>query len=101
MANKYLKDLHSNYYRYKQQCGIGIYIILAGIFFIIANAIWNLGDSKILQGVVLGGGIVFWGINWDRYTSVKNELNRYCREHFGKDYSQSIPDVIKKENSDD
>ncbi|HGE8449122.1 TPA: hypothetical protein ACGD74_002718 [Serratia marcescens] len=97
MANEYLKGIHSKYYEYQQKKKIGMGISIAGVLLIISGVLWYPMESKVVQGVILGGGLVYWVMYWEKFNAIKKELDMYCREHFGKDYLQSITEVINEE----
>lgn len=89
-----LEELEKKYYQSENNTKIGLYIIGVGLVAVIVNALGWVYDTQIMQGVVLGGGFVFWGVNFDKKQKVKKELDSICFLKYGKNYKESIPAIL-------
>lgn len=94
MDTDVIESLEKKYYQSESNAKIGLYIIGVGIIAVIANVLGWVYDTQIMQGIVLGGGFVFWGVNVDKKHRVKRELDSICFLRFAKDYKNSLPEIL-------
>ncbi|EOZ7625881.1 hypothetical protein AB5R26_004099 [Enterobacter mori] len=89
-------EIEKSYYEHKRNATIGIYIILVGVIIIIAN-IWGWShETQIMQGIILVGGLVYWGVSFDKYTKMRNQLDIICIKRYGKDYKNSLSEIVSE-----
>lgn len=95
-GHRKIVELEKSYYEHKRNATIGIYIILVGVIIIIVNVLGWSHETQIMQGMILGGGLVYWGISFDKYTKLHNQLNIICIQRYGKDYKNSLSEIVSE-----
>ena len=91
-----IEELEKSYYQSESNAKIGLYIICVGVVAVIANILGWVHDTQIMQGVVLGGGFVFWGIHADKKQKIKKELDSICFLKYGKSHKDSVPEILNE-----
>lgn len=94
MSDEKIKNLHNEYYEYQQKNRVGMYITLVGVAFLLAKIFWHISDSEYLIGIVIGGGGIYWVINYDKFSSVRSQLNQICMDRYGKSYLESMVEIV-------
>lgn len=94
MSDEKIKMLHDEYYDYEQKKRVGMYITLAGIVLLLAKFFSHISDSEYLIGIVIGGGGIYWGINFEKFSAVKKQLDQICNERYGKPYLESLVEIV-------
>ncbi|HAF6029068.1 TPA: hypothetical protein G8K98_003450 [Salmonella enterica] len=89
-------EIEKSYYEHKRNATIGVYIILVGAIIIVANVMGWSHETQIMQGIVLGGGLVYWGMNFDKYTKMRKQLDTICIQRYGKEYKNSLSDIVSE-----
>ncbi|WP_196723572.1 hypothetical protein [Providencia rettgeri] len=95
--NKSIRKIESEKESAIMHCRIGIYISIAGFLLIFANYMFDSDNSPILAGIIIGGGVVFWGINHDKVSNIKRELDNICYKKYGKNHKYSWNDIMDDE----
>lgn len=87
-------EIEKSYYEHKRNAKIGIYIILVGVVIIVANIFGWSYETKIMQGIVLGGGLVYCGMHFDKYSKLHKHLDIICLQRYGKGYDNSLSEIV-------
>lgn len=94
MSIERILELEKELYDARSSMNIGLYILFAGVVLVVINALGWSYDTKIMQGVVIGAGLVFSGVHYEKYQKAKKELNRICQIKYNKIYFESLADII-------
>ncbi|WP_159241513.1 hypothetical protein [Proteus mirabilis] len=76
---------------------IGLYIFFAGIVLLISKYIWGTDVSYALAGGIAGGGLVYWGMNYDKVSKLKRKLDELCYKKYNKPHKDSWNDIADDE----
>ncbi|MDM3455738.1 hypothetical protein [Citrobacter sp. Cb028] len=87
-------ELQGRYYENKRSATIGLYIIFVGVILIVVNILGWSHETQIIQGVVLGGGIVYWWMHFDKYTKLHKQLDILCLQRYRKGYDSSLAEIV-------
>lgn len=93
MNNDQLLDFEREYDNAKTNAKMGMYIAGAGVLLLLAKFIWGTDVSNTLAGVIVGGGLVFWGVCHDKAGKVKRKMDEICHLKYGKSHQQAYMDI--------
>lgn len=93
MSNDKLLDLEREHDNAKTNAKIGICIAGAGVLLLFAKLIWGTDVSNTLSGIIIGGGLVFCGVCYDKYGKVRRKMDEMCYLKYGKSHQQAYMDI--------
>ncbi|WGL96491.1 hypothetical protein [Arsenophonus nasoniae] len=76
---------------------MGLYIFFTGLMLIAARYIWGTDISPSLAGAIAGGGLVYWGVNYDKVGKLNRKLDDLCYRKYGKSYKDAYKDIAEDE----
>lgn len=97
MNKEQFNELETDYSSAQSNKNWGACIFAAAVLAMIANISWGWSDSPVFVGIVIGGGLVFWAINYEKSNSLKRKLDQICTSRYGKSYKDSLVDIIHDE----
>ncbi|WP_272692449.1 hypothetical protein [Providencia sp. PROV164] len=97
MNKEQFNELETDYSSAQSNKKWGACIFVAAVLAMIANIFWGWSDSPVFVGIVIGSGLVFWAINYEKSNSLKRKLDQICASRYGKSYKDSLVDIIHDE----
>lgn len=76
---------------------MGLYLFFAGIVLLISKSIWGTDVSSAMAGGIIGAGLVYWGINYDKVSKLNRKLDELCYKKYGKSHKESWNDISNDE----
>ncbi|APM30463.1 hypothetical protein ACTVQ6_08980 [Klebsiella pneumoniae] len=78
---------------------IGVFIAVFSAFGLLAGLAWGVSANPVVMGVLLGGGIVFSGVCYEKSKKALSKLDMLCFQEFGKPYTLSKSEIFNKKLS--
>lgn len=91
-----IEELENKLFEAESNIKISLYIIVIGVVGFIGNIIGWFHDTQIMLGAILGGGFVFWGVNFDKKQKTIKKLDDACFLKYKKSYNDSISEIVNE-----
>ncbi|MBP6083729.1 MAG: hypothetical protein KA732_21030 [Providencia sp.] len=94
MNKEQFNELERDYSNAESNRKWGMYIFIGAILAVIANISWGWTDSPVFVGIIIGGSLVFFAINYEKSKALKRKLDQICTSRYGKMYKDSLVEII-------
>lgn len=94
MNKEQFNELEKDYSNAQSNKRWGACIFVAAILAMIVNISCGWSDSPVFVGIIIGGSLVFWTINYEKSKTLKRKLDQICTSRYGKMYKDSLVEII-------
>ncbi|MBG5983669.1 hypothetical protein I5F07_02150 [Proteus vulgaris] len=75
----------------------GLFLFFAGILLLISKSVFGADVSSAMAGGIIGAGLVYWGVNYDKVSKLNRKLDDLCYKKYGKPHKDSWNDISNDE----